>query len=71
MHCHSYKKYWANSADLLIDMLKEEAVLNVWQTESKVLKTRHTVRQRMLVGTGSGEDSGMCDREQTEIRICF
>jgi len=28
--------------------------------------TGHTVRERMFVGTGIGENSGFCDREQTD-----
>jgi hypothetical protein len=46
-------------------MFKEETV---WQSESKVLKN-WSHRERMFAGTGSGENSGMCDKEQEEIRI--
>jgi len=67
LDCQVYKKYKAKSADFLIDMFKEKTTLYLWQSESNVLKTTgHTVRERMFVGTGIGENSGFCDREQTD-----
>ena len=48
MDCQSYKKYKAKSADFLIDVFKEETVLNVWQSESKVRKnSSHSQRQNV------------------------
>jgi len=53
---------------------KEEAVSKLWQSETKVLTNLGTRSDRMFAGKASGENSGMCEREQTEmwnsVRVC-
>jgi len=58
-------------------MFKVEVVLNVRQSYSYVLKYGHTVRLRMFVVMGSGETSGMYEREQkgykalgSSVQVC-